>query len=520
MNSLRVLGKKTATKIVDLLGTSAIDEIVKDTSVLKPLKLRPNLVKVLVDNLTESKGMDQVIIGLNDFGFGSSLSTAIFEKYRDETLEVIAKNPYQLAEDIDGISFKRADQVAEQIHIDSDDTRRINAAILQVLDEVTMQSGDTYTTAKPLLTEALRLLEDSRNIAIDPQKIADQLIELTKLNKLVAQENRIYPSALFNAEWQIAQHLYRLVSDQPIKVDDKQVSKVIKQIEHQLDIDYDESQEQAINSAMKSHVFLLTGGPGTGKTTIINGIVAAFAKLHDYSLDINEYKDTPFPVLLAAPTGRAAKRMSETTGLPASTIHRLLGLNGREQPTEMNVNDLTGALLIVDELSMVDTLLFKTLLKAVPSSMQVVLVGDKDQLPSVGPGQIFHDLLNFDRLPKQELNQIYRQSAESSIIPLAHAIKTGIMPADFTSAFPDRSFIPCRTDQVAGVIEQVVERAKQHAFSAAQVQVLAPMYRGNAGINRLNELVQNVFNPLDETKKKKKLSFAANIFESGTRCYI
>lgn len=170
MNSLRVLGKKTATKIVDLLGTSAIDEIVKDTSVLKPLKLRPNLVKVLVDNLTESKGMDQVIIGLNDFGFGSSLSTAIFEKYRDETLEVIAKNPYQLAEDIDGISFKRADQVAEQIHIDSDDTRRINAAILQVLDEVTMQSGDTYTTAKPLLTEALRLLEDSRNIAIDPQK--------------------------------------------------------------------------------------------------------------------------------------------------------------------------------------------------------------------------------------------------------------------------------------------------------------------------------------------------------------
>lgn len=510
------IGKKTATKIVNLLGTSAIDQIGKDTSVLTPLHLRPSLVKVLIDNITQSQGMDQIIIGLNDFGFGSSLATTIFEKYRDETLEVIAKNPYQLAEDIDGISFKKADQVAEQIHINNDDPRRINAAILQVLDVVTMQSGDTYTTAKPLLTEALQLLEDSRNIAIAPQKIADQLVELTKLNKLVAQDNRIYPSPLFNAEWQIAQHLYRLVSDETIDIDTQQLNKVIRQIEKQLDIDYDASQEQAIKSAIKAHVFLLTGGPGTGKTTIINGIVAAFAKLHHFSLDINEYKDTPFPVLLAAPTGRAAKRMSETTGLPASTIHRLLGLNGREQPTDMNVSDLAGALLIVDELSMVDTLLFKTLLKAVPSSMQVVLVGDKDQLPSVGPGQIFHDLLNFNHLPKQELNQIYRQSAESSIIPLAHAIKLGKLPVDFTSPFPDRSFIACRSDQVADVIKQVVERAKGRGFNAAQTQVLAPMYRGNAGINRLNELVQDVFNPLDNAKKKE-VEFRGEHFRIGDK---
>lgn len=510
------IGKKTATKIVDLLGTSAIEQIVKDSSVLAPLHLRPSLVRVLIDNVTESQGMDQIIIGLNDFGFGSSLATTIFEKYRDETLETIAKNPYQLAEDIDGISFKRADQVAEQIHINNDDPRRINAAILQVLDTVTMQSGDTYTTAKPLLTEALQLLEESRNAAIAPQKVADQLVELTKLNKLVAQEDRIYPSALFNAEWQIAQHLYRLMSDESIDVDSQQLNKVIRQIEKQLAIDYDESQEQAIRSAIKSHVFLLTGGPGTGKTTIINGIVAAFAKLHHYSLDINEYKDSPFPVLLAAPTGRAAKRMSETTGLPASTIHRLLGLNGREQPTDMNVSDLSGALLIVDELSMVDTLLFKTLLKAVPSSMQVVLVGDKDQLPSVGPGQIFHDLLSFTRLPKQELNQIYRQSAESSIIPLAHAIKMGQVPTDFTGAFPDRSFIACRTDQVADVIEQIVQRAKSRGFKAAQAQVLAPMYRGSAGINHLNDLVQNVFNPLDNAKKKE-VEFRGAHFRIGDK---
>lgn len=510
------VGQKTAEKIVDLLGTGAIAEITHDSSVLAPLKLRPTIIQSLVDNLTDNQGMDQIVIGLNDLGFGNSLAATIFEKYREKTLDVIHDNPYQLAQDIDGISFKRADQVAMQMDIAPDDPRRLAAGVLQALDEVTMQSGDTYTFTKTLLNNAIQLLESSQQVQIEPQKVADQLIDLAKKNEIVGQEDRVYPSTLFSGEWQIAQHLQRLMSDEPIDLGEKAIAKVINKIEGQLDISYDQSQEQAIIKALMSRVFLLTGGPGTGKTTIINGIVATFAKLHQYSLDINEYKDRPFPILLAAPTGRAAKRMSETTGLPASTIHRLLGLNGREMPTEMNAKDLEGALLIVDELSMVDTLLFKTLLKSVPSTMQVVLVGDKDQLPSVGPGQVFHDLLQFEQLPKLELDHIYRQSSESSIIPLAHAIKLGQVPKDLTKSYPDRSFIPCRADQVADVISQIVVKAQDKDFSADQVQILAPMYRGSAGIDRINELSQNIFNPI-KSEKTKEVEFRGQHFRIGDK---
>lgn len=510
------IGTKTAEKIVDVLGIEAIDNIVNDPASLNQLNLKPNIVKTLVDNLVASQGMDQIIIGLNDFGFGSSLATAIFEKYRDETLMRINKNPYQLARDIDGVSFKRADQVAVKLDVPADDTRRVDAGILQVIDDVTMQTGDTYTMAKPLLTQTVQLLEESRNVRINPKQVADRLVALASSNQIVAQDNRIYPTTLFNAEWKIAEHLHRLNSDESVIDDDKKIEATILKVMKSNGIEYDDSQKTAILQALKSRIFLLTGGPGTGKTTIIQGIVTAFAELHQYSLDVNAYKDTPFPILLAAPTGRAAKRMSETTGLPASTIHRLLGLNGHEESNDINVHDLNGSLLIVDELSMVDITLFKTLLTAIPSTMQVILVGDKDQLPSVGPGQIFHDLLDFPQLPKVELSNIYRQSKESSIIPLAHAIKLGEVPDDLTKSFGDRSFIQCRTDQVPVVINQIVKKAQERDYSKMQVQILAPMYRGNAGINRLNTIAQDIFNPI-KSDKTKSVEYRGENFRIGDK---
>lgn len=510
------IGTKTAEKIVDVLGIEAIDKIVNDPASLNQLNLKPNIVKTLVDNLVASQGMDQIIIGLNDFGFGSSLATAIFEKYRDETLMRINKNPYQLARDIDGVSFKRADQVAVKLDVPADDTRRVDAGILQVIDDVTMQTGDTYTMAKPLLTQTVQLLEESRNVRINPKQVADRLVALASSNQIVAQDNRIYPTTLFNAEWKIAEHLHRLNSDESVIDDDKKIEATILKVMKSNEIEYDDSQKTAILQALKSRIFLLTGGPGTGKTTIIQGIVTAFAELHQYSLDVNAYKDTPFPILLAAPTGRAAKRMSETTGLPASTIHRLLGLNGHEESNDINVHDLNGSLLIVDELSMVDITLFKTLLTAIPSTMQVILVGDKDQLPSVGPGQIFHDLLDFPQLPKVELSNIYRQSKESSIIPLAHAIKLGEVPDNLTKSFGDRSFIQCRTDQVPVVINQIVKKAQERDYSKMQVQILAPMYRGNAGINRLNTIAQDIFNPI-KSDKTKSVEYRGENFRIGDK---
>lgn len=287
--------------------------------------------QVIVETIRLNHGMEQVIVGLNRYGFGSQLAFSIYQTYQEETLSVIQENPYQLVEDIEGVGFKRADNIAEQIGIQADSAVRIRAAILHEVFEHSIRSGNTYVQADVLLEEAIRTLEASRPVEISPDQVANEIITLVEHGKIQQEETKLFENSLYFSEWGIGTSIQRLLSRKKKFIMRKKKSKNIRMIEKRLNIQYGDSQQAAIEEAIKSPLFILTGGPGTGKTTVINGIVSLFAELNGLSLDLKDYTQEMFPILLAAPTGRAAKRMNETTGLPASTIHRLLGLTGREK---------------------------------------------------------------------------------------------------------------------------------------------------------------------------------------------
>lgn len=500
------VGKKTAEKIVALLGEEAIDKILDDPTLLEQISgLTKKKREMLLDTIRLNYGMDKMIVGLNRYGFGSQLAFAIYQTYKNDTLEVIEENPYQLVEDIEGIGFKKADNIAEQLGIDATSNKRIRAAILHQILQQSMETGNTYIAAKDLLEQVLHMLENSRPVEIDPEKVANGVIELVEEGKIQQEKTDLYENSLYFAEWGIASTIQRLLQrKKEITYSENKIDKNLRKLEKRLGIVYGNSQEEAIKEAIRAPLFILTGGPGTGKTTVISGIVQLFAELNDIDLDPSQYSEETFPILLAAPTGRAAKRMNETTGLPSSTIHRLLGLNGRENKAKNTApKELEGGLLIVDEMSMVDTWLANTLFKAIPDNMQVIFVGDKDQLPSVGPGQVLHDLLEIPEIPQKELTEIYRQGDGSSIIPLAHEIKNGQLPNDFMQNQKDRSYFACQVQQIEPLISKVALKAKQKGFTPQDIQVLAPMYKGPAGINALNKMMQEIFNSnADGTKKE------------------
>ncbi|MGX4685395.1 SF1B family DNA helicase RecD2 [Vagococcus sp. JNUCC 83] len=512
------IGKKTAQTIIEQLGETAIDDILDNPDLLDKVPgLNKKKKDVLVASLRENYGMEQIVVGLNRYGFGNQLSFAIYQFYKADTLKVIEDNPYQLVEDIEGVGFKKADMLADKLGISATSSARIRAALIHELYQGCLNAGDTYMEARQLLEASINVLESSRAVEISPQLVADEVINLSEEGVIIQEGTRLFEKSLYFSEIGTAASINRLLEKKKkLPYKQKEINDTIKMIEEQNNITYGKSQKEALEEAIMSHFFILTGGPGTGKTTVINGLVTLYAELNGLSLNLEDYTQKIFPILLAAPTGRAAKRMNDMTGLPASTIHRLLGLTGREKDGVEAAKELEGGLLIVDELSMVDTWLVNTLLKSIPNNMQVIFVGDKDQLPSVGPGQVLTDLLRVEDIPKKELIDIYRQDDGSSIISLAHHIKNGEVPSDLTENKKDRSFISCHVNQIESVVEQVVTRAKVKGFSNQEVQVLAPMYRGKAGIDQLNIMMQQILNG-NETGERKEVKWLDKVYRIGDK---
>ena len=496
------IGVKTAQKIVDLYGDNTIDKVLAEPEKLHDIVgLSAKNREAFIMKLRQNYGTERILAKLSEYGIPNKLAFQIQDFYKEETLEIVEQFPYQLVEDIQGVGFKIADQLAQSLGIESTAPERFRAGLLHTLLTQSMEKGDTYLEAKELLEHTIELLESSRQIELDPSSVADELAHLIEEDKVQNVDTKIFENSLFFAEEGIRSSLLRILEKgKQNKFEPKKIEAAITQIEIEFAISYDVIQKQAICDAINHKIFILTGGPGTGKTTVINGIIAVYALLH--GLDLHKSQD--LPILLAAPTGRAARRMNELTGLPSATIHRHLGMTGDDDTSHLD-DYLDADFIIVDEFSMVDTWLANQLLSNISSNTKLLIVGDADQLPSVSPGQVLADLLKIPLLPQTKLEKIYRQGEDSTIVTLASQIQKGILPPDFIEKKADRSYFEARNEHIPQMIERIVEAALRSGIPAQDVQVLAPMYRGQAGIDHINQLMQDLINPAE----KEQLVFEA-----------
>lgn len=512
------VGKKTAEKIVDFLGTDALAKIASDPDCLTEIKgISAAKAQRIAEQLHEHQALEQALVYLYQFGIGPSLALRIVQTYKHETISILKENPYRLIEEIDGIGFRRADEIAKVQGLKEDAPERFQAALLYVIKEASLSQGHVYVTWDQLNEAVNDLLGEEATKWFSEEKRKLYVQHLLDDDRLILEDDRYYLPSLYYAEYGLAMRVKQLL-EEPFEPDYSvaDIYGKIGEIEEEFSVSYAEKQREALITAMSSSFMILTGGPGTGKTTVIQGICQLFSRLNEISIDPEDYRGTekPFPIRLVAPTGRAAKRMSETTGLPAMTIHRLLGWKG--EFFEHNADyPIEGSLLIVDEVSMLDIWLANSLFRAIPKGMQVILVGDQDQLPSVGPGQVLYHLLQVKEIPCVELTEIYRQQEGSSIIELAHAMKSGVVPDDLLLPQPDRRFFPCKKEQALSVIVQTVVNAVKKGYTLFDIQVLAPIYKGPVGVNRINEEIQAVLNPPD--KQKKEVTWGDTVFRLGDK---
>ncbi|ASK63103.1 ATP-dependent RecD-like DNA helicase [Virgibacillus phasianinus] len=510
------IGKKTASKIINHLGENAISQILTNPDVLTGVQgLKADNAEHLVKTLQENEGFEHVVVHLGKFGIGLKLAQKIYQVYKDESIDVLNKDPYQYVFDVEGFGFQKADEIANVNGLSLTHPNRIGAGCIFVLQK-SVQEGHVYLPAEECIVKVIQLLGRA-SAELDEDTIKNRLDGLNTEKKIIVQEGKVYLPSLYYAEDGFASQVKRLIT-KPVEHDTPlaEMMKIIGDIEEAETLSYGKEQFHAINQALHAKLMIVTGGPGTGKTTVIKGIVDAYSAIHRVSIDPKDYeKKSEYPFVFTAPTGRAAKRLTESTGLPAVTIHRLLGWDGNNGFDKDQNEPLSGKFLIVDEFSMVDIWLANSLFKAIPDDMQVLLVGDEDQLPSVGPGQVLTDLLASDSIPFVSLNEVYRQKEGSKIIQLAHTIKNDECTNQTLRNDKDFSFLTCNQFQMVDVITKIFASAEKKGINLKDIQVLAPMYRTEAGITVINKTLQEIVNP--KTKRRREVKVYDTVFRVGDK---
>lgn len=473
------IGPAYAKAIVSRFGLETIDVIENDIERLLEV---PRLGKKRMEKIRESwekqKDIKEVMVFLQGHGVSTAFAAKIYRKYEKESIAKVKDNPYQLADDIWGIGFKTADSIASKMGYEKNDPRRCRSGILYTLNELA-EEGHVYAEPEQLVEAAVKLLE------AEETAVRQALASMMEAKDVIADNDVIYLPPFYYAENGSAKRLQSLLSDNSLFNSDIAAEPEAEYSAKSGGIVYDEVQQSAIQKALDSKVMVLTGGPGTGKTTTTQGIISAFNARR-------------MSILLAAPTGRAAKRMTEATGMEAKTIHRLLEYNPMDGYKRNEENPLEGDALIVDECSMIDILLFYNLMKAIPSNMRLILVGDIDQLPSVGAGNVLRDIIDSRQIPVVRLTRIFRQAQSSRIVMNAHAINAGQFPNIKNGLDTDFFFINQEDadEMVQLIIGLVRDRLpKKYGFPPKEIQVLTPMQRGTVGAGNLNIELQNALNP-------------------------
>lgn len=495
-------GEKTAEKIVEILGMDAIEKIKNDEMVLNQI---PNLSeakkKSIRASLLEYSDADDSLLKLKELGFSILEATRIYKKYGASTKYIIESNLYVLTEIMD---FNKIDTIYKSNHEELDAVR-MKACMIEAMRRLSANNGDTYYKVE----EIKDALKKEFDLVLDEITFEEIVYALEEENKIVLDQDLYYLTEYYDAEADTTNNLFQLNASNTTPFYD--FDRELTMLEEENKVRYNEDQRNAIKKALENKITIISGGPGTGKTTIINAIVKLYIKMHDFS---------PMEVLaniaLLAPTGRASKKMSSSTGLPAMTIHRFLKWN--KDTNNFGVNEYHKAqenLIIVDEMSMIDVSLFDALLKGIKSNVQLIMVGDVFQLPSVGPGLVLNDLILSDLFTFCPLEKIYRQSDNSYIPYLALEIKNKDLAEDFVSQKDDYNFLNVDGKYIKDMIKKICVMSKAKGLNEEDIQILAPMYKGENGIDNLNVILQDLFNPKDT--KKEEIHYGDVIYREGDK---